>query len=617
MDKYYIANLGTNLAQNGASKLVGVQFSRRPPTFGILHLYSRLTDDALPIHSQVAKQETTEPDDGSQVLCLSCLNLADSSAKFETLREIQLDSSEQFVHFDLLDAHDQVLIEGSSNLAVEQQLQASCFMLNVEGNLHSCSLIDGHLEGVLTVSGEGRGSEGKRRRTATISGEETFVDVVLQRAPAPEEALPRRHKQREHSADLLNYSCQFYVHILSDRCYYFYCVRVKQASQAQQQASRAHIEYEPELVSKYPLIAMDERQRSQRSSSLKFVQVLPLFETRPEVVLLKLSDGSAIVLRNCKCIYVDTGQSLVSPMGESSQHKGPAAQCSFVRETDGNQQVVLLNLDPKRHQLTAHSLLIGEDDADDEDDDSRQQLDSKSEKVSQLHSDFAQELENGRRETSDPDKLLPLEPSFELEKCWSIDLASEIGSLSELDGYDEREEKEDSHWTAQRSSEQLVGCLCPFWSPEQLHLRQGGHQQQQQQQHHHLASASALKAWPKFLLLAYKCHLLIFSFEQETVMPFSVVYDRAFLGMEQNATFERAQETEPKSLPNRPMQIEPKSRPRLVHNLKLIGPRPGDALFNFLFLKEKNLYLKSMCQFHQLGLVASISNLGQIGRAHV
>lgn len=175
----------------------------------------------------------------------------------------------------------------------------------------------------------------------------------------------------------------------------------------------------------------------------------------------------------------------------------------------------------------------------------------------------------------DPDQILSKEPTFELELCWSIDL-SDIDCIRAL--------AEDDEFSQDQSP---MGCLQLMWSPSQSNFDS--------------------KRWPKFLIITYKYYLLVYSFEQQPIVPFSVVYDKSFLkvvpiieeGLNKSA-----------SDPHQEF-LDPKQKPKLIQNFKLIGTQPTDSLFNTLFLASK-IKIISCRHFAQLGLSVGLSNSGDI-----
>lgn len=181
---------------------------------------------------------------------------------------------------------------------------------------------------------------------------------------------------------------------------------------------------------------------------------------------------------------------------------------------------------------------------------------------------------------NDPDQLLPKEPSFEIEECWSLELA-DIDSNRSLD-----QEPGFAPSLAVRS--------CPMWSTSQLNPE---------------------SCWPKYLIIIYEFHLLVYTFEQPLINPFSVVYDSSFLGLTPDG--EAAGSHSIKLLRNvkanqeQQENIDVKQRPRLVHNFKLIGPHPNDSLFNTFFL-VLGARIVTIGQFAQLGLLVAVSQLGHV-----
>lgn len=193
----------------------------------------------------------------------------------------------------------------------------------------------------------------------------------------------------------------------------------------------------------------------------------------------------------------------------------------------------------------------------------------------QLHKE-PDELEPQIDPSRDPDGLLVKEPSFELESCWSIDLQT-IDSIRTL--------LDDTSSGHEESRAEL--CLCPMWTPnEPLKLSQS--------------------EWPKFLIVAFKFHILVYSFEQRRAAPFSVVYDQSFLKLLQPESKGSAKVDQSDD-----ECIDVRLRPKLVHNFNLIGVQPRDSLFNTLFLVNGSRFSR-LSHFSQLSLLAGLTNLGHL-----
>jgi len=618
MDKYYITNLGSNLAENGPFKLVTILFARRPPTFGILQLSSNDRIDpkagslSLSLKNQkpysttapigrINKREVGAEEDlvDPQVLRLSCLNAVDEqNSKFETLKEVALDKKERFVHFELLGGSNQILIEGSTrNPSLEQQLESTCLLLTTGGCLIARSLIDGYAEEILSVSRDTRISlNGAKDRQ---NCDELFLNFASQMVGPPAMIGEQFHgfrssqtqcqTQQAHSGqqaskqqstkDLLSYMCQFNLYLLSERCYYLYCVRLRQNNK------NYNLEFHSELVSTIHLFN-NEQVSLPPNNREKFIHIIPLFTHRPHVVLLRRADGSVSLFNHGKCVHPNLGEYDELKLG-----------CDFISEIDDS-QVVILNVNWQLPLIQAHNLLVAELDDHQGQPNNQDDLRRVDNHFNGLDSGLS-DNGNGREKSSayrrpeDPDKLLPAEPSFELEKCWSLNLREEISSLKLLDDMmaddDPNEERDEPS--------ELAGCLCPFWSHNDEKARNN---------------------WPKYFLIAYRCHLLVFQFEQESQIPFLTVYDRSFIDFDEQRA-PSAPELEGKKDKTRstkqqePMgSVMPKVRPKLVHNFKLIGAQAADAMFNFLFLKERNLYIMTMCHYQPLGLVVSLTNMGHL-----
>lgn len=184
---------------------------------------------------------------------------------------------------------------------------------------------------------------------------------------------------------------------------------------------------------------------------------------------------------------------------------------------------------------------------------------------------------------SDPDGLLPKGPSFELEDCWKIEL-NDIESVRAL------ADQEPAFVPS------LAIRSCPMWSSNQLNRE---------------------SCWPKFLLIIYEYHLLVYSFEQPLINPFSLVYDSSFLRFASPEASSAQVDADSsaiklvKSVKANQENIEVKQRPKLVHNFKLIGAQPTDSLFNTLFL-VLGARLQVINQFEQLGVLVAVSQLGHV-----
>lgn len=516
MEKYYIAKL-LNWPEGDRqqrSKLVEIQFSRRPPTFGILYLVS----------SDAPGQGQQDQASSSQSIYLATLSLAsDNKAGFGVLKQIhsqdliEQQRSSTGTRIGDFDIGNTVLIEGSSSNE-QQLLQSACIILTQDGNLFLVSLIDCGVKWLLTC-GRGHNDTKKDRK---------FIQCRMQ---------IRSNDQND-----------FFVHALAEKCYYLYLVQV---------STKQH--HPSTLLSEYHLTQDEAR-------ALRFTGLHLMSSANPQsAVMLKLSDGSIRIVKRSKCLHSDQFGAFDSFKNEhDNQHY------SILSSLAADQPTIILTY--SGYQITAHSLLI--DDQLDSDD--QHQTETTLDDAGQLS--VEQQIE---RQDHDPDQLLPREPSFELEKCWSIDL-NDIDSIRSLDDVGERTDLSTSS----------TGCLCPIWSSNQLNET----------------------SWPKFLFVANKHHVLLYSFEQQTVLPFSVVYDRAFMHPIDDSAIQQQQQNARPAKDTSPFQqesIDLRMRPKLLHNFKLIGTQTNDSLFNTLFLVSK-VRLVQARQYSQLGLLACISNLGDL-----
>jgi hypothetical protein len=265
------------------------------------------------------------------------------------------------------------------------------------------------------------------------------------------------------------------------------------------------------------------------------------------------------------------------------------------------------------NQIQAHSLFISQDEAGH---DRNKQDDAQAIKREEDVEDVFERPLKGRVgliDDKDPDRLLLEGPSFELEQCWSID-------LNELDGvrsmFDEEDEEEDEAGGEKDAKTKLSSCLfLPIWpSSEQVGVKRGLSSMMADETN--LAFNQA-ELWPQFLFIVCKCHVLIFSFEHVNVLPFSIVYDRAFLNLTASSLEMGSTATQTKSQTTNTEQqfqdkrIDLRLKPKLLHSIKLIGTRPSDSLFNMLFLTNR-IHLIQAKNFTNFGLLATISNQGHL-----
>lgn len=207
---------------------------------------------------------------------------------------------------------------------------------------------------------------------------------------------------------------------------------------------------------------------------------------------------------------------------------------------------------------------------------------------------------------TDPDNLLPREPSFEIEDCWQIDL-QEIDSIRLLIDNSDNNESTTTTTIVDNgvnldSNEQI--CITPIWSINESPKRENYY-------------------WPKFLIISYKFHLLAYKFElQSKSMPFSVVYDKSFLKLISGEMLtQTAENTDNLLHANDPMhpvandEPDVRLKPKLVHNWKLIGSQPGDAIYNTIFLANSQanpVYFTELRIFELFSLIIGLTNSGHL-----
>ena len=448
-----------------------------------------------------------------QLLCLAALQLRqDNTARFDTLKRIQLGTIGPGQDKIDFEAVDFDVNESPLVDGNEHQLnKSSCLLLGANGSLIAISLIDCAVKWQLP----------RTRLAAQTKGYPSshFVQCQLQRPLEGGETLPGALLQ---------------VHLLAERHYSSFKL-----------TSQSGTSEQPILVQEHQLA---------RDEALKFVR-LHLVESNPQVGLVELSDGSLRIVKHSKCLHSIRFDSDPLTSGQ---------RILVLSSRQADQSTILLCL--LRRQLVAHSLLIGDEEDDDHED--HEDNDKAATKSGRPEKALNKRLDR------DPDQLLPREPSFELEKCWSLDL-DDIHSIRSIDEQEEGSE---------------AGCMCPIWA-------------QDQPQHG--------QSWPKFLLLALRHHILIYSFEQQTALPFSVVYDRAFLRLDSAGSTKSDSQQQQQQQQQQSEYLDLGTRPKLLHNFKLIGAQPADSLFNTLFLVSK-IQLDLVRHFNQLGLLVGLSNAGDL-----
>lgn len=198
----------------------------------------------------------------------------------------------------------------------------------------------------------------------------------------------------------------------------------------------------------------------------------------------------------------------------------------------------------------------------------------------------------------DPDGLLPRVPSFEVEEVWNLNL-QDIDSIRSL--------MDESHGDGS-----LVGlssdnvCMDVIWESDE--------DEPSSREKTHLAN---LMGRPKFLLISYKFHLLVFAFKEQQYQanPFQIVYDESFFSLYQDPKPQDGLGSQAINGTSK-KEIDLRAQPGLIHNFRLIGSNPKDCLFNTLFLTQ-SCTIQSMYQFVQLGLTIAIIVSPLSGACHL
>lgn len=192
----------------------------------------------------------------------------------------------------------------------------------------------------------------------------------------------------------------------------------------------------------------------------------------------------------------------------------------------------------------------------------------------------------GNQLEHDPDKLLIKEPSFELERCWSLDLETldSIRSLLEFNEDDNINNQivDNTLISSNDNNYNIYLNVCPIWSYQDLNKQEEA-------------------KWPKFLIITFKYHLLIYSFEQQqqTSNPFKLLYDQSFYNLSESSSSSNHQSNQ--SL------IDVSIKPKLVHNFRLVGQQASDSLFNTIFLVSQAQF-QLLSHFDRFGLLIGLTS---------
>lgn len=493
MEKYFLAkadHFPSKSRQESQAKLVEIQYSRKPPSFGLVYFAEQAdlsnansTRDIASSHPEVR---------------LAAFDLSESkSVGLKTIRQVQLRATqvEQQVS-RIVDFHsaDSVQIDEDqqSTSRRDKQLRSpDCVGLDENGRIYGVWLSDATFELI--------GQPQELRLT-----QRQFIQIRLQ-----------RRRDDEPNDDTTDVDDFCWLHVLAQKTYWLYKLS----------SSRSF-----ELLAEYSM-------RQDEHSSLHFLRLFQV-ESSPHLVVLETSDWNLQFLFKCKSLSVLKTRS--------------RGQRQLVIAGNTKHEFVLLTADCST--IEAHSF-----------------------QVTEISNRTGESNEANGEKERDPDRILPREPSHELEKCWSLDL-QDIESIRTL--LDESDSPRDG------GTEIRVSTMWTYNEPFKL----------------------SQNIWPKFLVVAYKFHILIYSFEQQQAPPFSVVYDQSFLKLIQDRS-----ETKGSSLEDGSGSefIDPRSKPQLLHNFKVIGPQPGDSLFNTLFLAN-GCSMRELAHFSHLGLLVGLADSGHL-----
>lgn len=529
MEKYYFAKLvNSSKDLKRGAKFVEIQYSRRPPSFGLVHLERVSAENQLGNSAENGLiQDGNNGNTVRQQISLVSLDLADNNlAQFKVKKRIELTSKVSNCFIVDFDTSKSVLIrdDGSHQASNNGGSQSpNCIALAPDGGLFAVELTgDGAVNKCLT---SGRESATDLSHHLSTSNGGNFVQCKLQ--------------QLETNDDTANNT---YVHSLAHTSYWLYKLIMGASSSSTNRVPKL------DLLHRYLL------PRTEVAANLRLRRLF-VVEVNPQLVMLELNDFSLRIIHKSTCLTnLRLDEGLNSIMSHKHQYD------HLILTGNLSDEATLISFG--RTQVIAHNI-----------------------QFCGLQDKQATKFSANDEANEDPDQLLLREPSFELEKCWSIDL-NDIDSLRPL----EEQEQEGSNKTDDNngdgSLETLNGCLCPMWSFNQLNTN---------------------NCWPKFIVVSYKFHILVYSFEQQPVLPFSSVYDRSFL----NEAPQLHSNQQLSTNNNYKECIDVRMKPRLLHNFKLTGAQPSDSLFNTIFLGVRTRLVQKH-HFPQLGLMVGLTSMGDI-----
>lgn len=569
MDKFYLAKLTDLLEETNKSKLelVEIQFSRKPPTFGLMYLTAatltrKHSNDSNHNNnttnrstSKLTSNKTTQV-----VVNLSVMQINDDNvANFKPLKHVDLSmlpDCKDAVHKTIVDfdTSKSVLLdeEGDDQHIVSQtsnQQSINCVILTDDGSIFGVNLrLLPYLNDERAIN-----SAAFMVRLTTSDTTERKNNITIKR-------------QHRLSSCVGSYiQCKFqpstndssiFIHLLAEK---YYCL------------------YELTPFSNNKLKLINEYWMPSNVESFSRFKKVNIVKTNPQIVLLELNNSSLKVINQSKCLFSQNLNELFDLKCNSLSHLIISSHSDKT-----NNECVLLSFAGTK--IVAQNLQI-----------------TNHEEISSLSSNLNYSSSISQLD-KDPDKLLPKTPSFELDTCWSIDL-NDIESLNNSAGEPDEEDVSSNNDPFRLENDKIkYGCLMPLWSADSL-----------------LSTSEESQRWPEYLIVTYKYHILIYSFEQQTVLPFSVVYDSSFLKLTtlddrliQTNSSEQQQHLLAKNN-NETKYVDIKTKPKLLHSFKLIGSHTADVLFNNILLSYNNNNNLIECTFFPLlNLIISITNNGDM-----
>lgn len=598
-------------------KLVDVRFPRRPPTFGIVYL-SQSAGATTSRSQQEQSQPVKKQHQQSPSINLAILKLIGTNSKeakfidraqigFSHVLHSTIITDMDVVNELLIDENDAATVNDNNN-HIDNPLQ--CILLGHNGSLFSV-----HLTAETTVNTTINNNTNNLTGNCDANNGQQFVVELRNNL----NGLPIQAPNYSHSSAAIQ--CCLRTGLSSENMSSTTAAAETKASTTKVETQATSIPKNTSFIhvlsgttyTSYTLLPnnrvminkdesydLSDRQLRHHTSNLRFVRMLVVDSendgttregSSKSIVLIELSDQRLQVVERGNCLHVIRfdepflNRCIVLKAHSMDPTTSTGIDLTLISMHDTkifgySLQTSLRNLNVGERSSAALKKANGRDGIIDFDDE--------------------HDVWTGKSARAESNLLEP-EPSFEFEMCWSIDL-NDIDSIRAL-SFDTNLSK--SEETDFLSSSRSNGCLCPIWSPGQLLAHSSDE-----------SSDESQLGWPKFLLIAYKFHLLLYSFEQTPQLPFSLVYDRAFINelSLDAAANKHPHLTDGASAANLLKQecIDLKARPKLLHNFKLVGADyPTDSLFNNLFLANR-IHLTQMRQFPLMGTILTISNCGHV-----